>query len=552
MLRLLLLGVCIVYLLASPRPAAADDDLLALLSGEFALQEGRYAEAARAYVAAAENSAAVELSERAARVALLAKDAELAERALARWTTLAPDALAVRQMAAVLALRRGDVDLATRELTTLLKAEGDDNWKLALQALAGERAGAAAGAALERLIAADAIPPGIDATMGFGGLAQALDRDAAAATLAERLAERHPMRPQPWLWRAEIAHRRGEDEAALAAIQRALALPDLDTGMRLGAAAMLNELGRPADAAQALAQGEQEDATLAARAAYLARAEDSAALAALYAEVLGEEAQPRSPERLMLLGQLAELREAFADARDWYQRLLDRDDIDDGLRGQAQLRRAVALERGGDLDAALASLHAYQDSGGEHGESLVGAHLLEAELLIRNRRHEDALAAYDRGLSTFEDDPDLLYGRALGLERLDRVDEAIATLRRLLELDPDNADVMNALGYTLADRTDQLDEARELIEQALAQRPDNAAILDSMGWVLFRQGQAQEALTHLRRAFELQRDAEIAAHLGEVLWRLGETDEARSIWRLGEELDADNRALKSTIERYLP
>ena len=89
----------------------------------------------------------------------------------------------------------------------------------------------------------------------------------------------------------------------------------------------------------------------------------------------------------------------------------------------------------------------------------------------------------------------------------------------------------------------------DLIQRALKLKPDTPAIVDSLGWVLYRMGRTEEALPHLRRAFELQRDAEVAAHLGEVLWMSGDKDEARSIWRVGRELDPDNRALKQVLER---
>ena len=137
------------------------------------------------------------------------------------------------------------------------------------------------------------------------------------------------------------------------------------------------------------------------------------------------------------------------------------------------------------------------------------------------------IAAMDRSLAVIEFDLD-------------------GTIRRA------NDNFLNALGYTLADRTDQLDEALALITKAFEARPDNAAIVDSMGWVLFKLGRVDEALVHLRRAFELQRDPEVGAHLGEALWVSGALDEARSIWRLAEELDASNRTLRRTRERLDP
>ncbi|MBK8285173.1 MAG: tetratricopeptide repeat protein [Ahniella sp.] len=123
-------------------------------------------------------------------------------------------------------------------------------------------------------------------------------------------------------------------------------------------------------------------------------------------------------------------------------------------------------------------------------------------------------------------------------------------LRRLLEIDPDNADALNALGYTLADNTRRYDEALVLIERAMRLKPDDAAILDSMGWVKFRLGELDEAVTLLRAAYAKQAEAEIAAHLGEALWRKGEREEATLIWREALNRQPDDAALRDTLRRH--
>ena len=104
-------------------------------------------------------------------------------------------------------------------------------------------------------------------------------------------------------------------------------------------------------------------------------------------------------------------------------------------------------------------------------------------------------------------------------------------LRIVLEQDPDNADALNALGYTLADRNERLDEAFSLVARALKLRPDSPAIMDSMGWVLYRQGDLVQAASYLRKALDLSDDDEIAAHLGEVLWMKGQREDAQAVWR---------------------
>ena len=109
---------------------------------------------------------------------------------------------------------------------------------------------------------------------------------------------------------------------------------------------------------------------------------------------------------------------------------------------------------------------------------------------------------------------------------------------------------MNALGYTLADLTDRLEEAEQLIRAALDLQPEEASILDSMGWVAYRQGRHEEALAYLEQAWIRDNNPEIAAHLGEVLWVLGREEDAKSAWRLGLERGPDDPVLKATISRF--
>jgi Flp pilus assembly protein TadD len=123
------------------------------------------------------------------------------------------------------------------------------------------------------------------------------------------------------------------------------------------------------------------------------------------------------------------------------------------------------------------------------------------------------------------------------------------SMRRLIELRPDHAHAYNALGYSLADRSLRLPEARSLIEKALALLPDDAHIMDSMGWVMFRQNDMAGALKFLRKAYAVRREADIGAHLGEVLWITGQRDEARAIWREVKAREPDNTTLQETLSR---
>ena len=146
-------------------------------------------------------------------------------------------------------------------------------------------------------------------------------------------------------------------------------------------------------------------------------------------------------------------------------------------------------------------------------------------------------------------DPDLLYEQSMLAERIERLDVMETSLRKLMELRPDNAHAYNALGYSLADRSLRLPEARTLIERALKLAPDDAFIIDSMGWVLYRQGQVKEAIEQLQRAFTLRPDAEIAAHLGEVLWTSGDRAGGERILQDAVGKFPDNEVLQNTLKR---
>jgi len=122
----------------------------------------------------------------------------------------------------------------------------------------------------------------------------------------------------------------------------------------------------------------------------------------------------------------------------------------------------------------------------------------------------------------------------------------------LIKLRPDHAHAYNALGYTLADRTQRISEAHGLIETALKLAPDDPFIMDSMGWVLYRMGRGKEGLDYLQRAFKQRPDPEIAAHLGEVLWVLGQQDQAKQIWAESLKGHPSNEVLQSTVKRFLP
>jgi tetratricopeptide (TPR) repeat protein len=173
----------------------------------------------------------------------------------------------------------------------------------------------------------------------------------------------------------------------------------------------------------------------------------------------------------------------------------------------------------------------------------------EAQMLREAGDDAGAYRVLSEGLSEHPDSTDLMYDLAMVAEKLDRVDEAEKRLSKLVELKPDDAQALNALGYTLVDRTSRTQEGFDLIEKAHKLSPADPFILDSMGWALFRLGRLQEAEDYLRRALAQRTDPEIAAHLGEVLWAKGDRDNARAVWQPQLESNPDNAVLKETVRR---
>jgi tetratricopeptide (TPR) repeat protein len=165
------------------------------------------------------------------------------------------------------------------------------------------------------------------------------------------------------------------------------------------------------------------------------------------------------------------------------------------------------------------------------------------------KQWSEAYAVLQAANQRFPNDADLMYEQAMMAEKIDQLDAMEALLRQVMVLKPDHAHAYNALGYSLADRNLRLAEAKQLIERALQLTPGDPFITDSLGWVEFRLGNREEALRLLRQAYQARPDAEIGAHLGEVLWAIGQHDEARRIWAEARSRDASNDVLRETMVR---
>ncbi len=242
-----------------------------------------------------------------------------------------------------------------------------------------------------------------------------------------------------------------------------------------------------------------------------------------------------------LLAEIAEQSQK-PDEVEHYLALID--SPQDAIRVQA--RRAAILARQGKLEEARALIRATPESLPEDERAKINA---EAQLLRDNKQFQLVYDFLQESLQRNPEDADLRYDLAMAAEKLDKIDEMEKLLRQVIADKPEYHHAYNALGYSLADRKLRLPEARELVKKALAFAPNDPFILDSLGWVEFRSGNLDQARQILQGAFEAKPDAEIAAHLGEVLWSLGDKDQAHAVWNSGLLQNPDNDTLLDTIKR---
>jgi len=243
------------------------------------------------------------------------------------------------------------------------------------------------------------------------------------------------------------------------------------------------------------------------------------------------------------LGQISEgLKDAEA-ARHWYAQ------VGPGVQYlPAQVRLAFLDAQNGQVDAGLGRLAKLGSNDAERVQLV----LIQSEMAREAKRYARADALLTKALRRYPRTPELLYERSLARDLLNQTAAAERDLRSLLKIRPRDEQALNALGYILANRTTRYDEAYGLISRALKLAPDNPMIIDSMGWVLYRQGHPDQALPYLTRAYAVLPDQEVAAHYGEVLWKLGRQQEARELWAKAAALPGEHPELDEASAVHVP
>jgi tetratricopeptide (TPR) repeat protein len=535
----------------SPAASEMNEDLLFnLLAGEFAGVRGQMDQSIEYYSHAAESSDDPQVILRAAYIALYAGDDERAIELSDRWFKLGlEDNNAINRIRILAFLHLQQLEPAVELIDKQLWQDGEIS----------ERGVAA----LTHILGKETEP-------------------AFALQVAQQLNQKHPQQPLLMLLQARFEANLQQLDMALQHVDQVIALDPELTDAYLIRAQVLSGLDRNEEALQAVEQAvnrRPQDHRLHlqyARMLVQSGSYDKAlqhfkqlqsdmpddenvllSLGLLTIEIgEPENAQPYF-QSLLELGvhnqqahyYLGRIEQAHGDpekALDHYARVYEGEYWLD-----AKIRAAGVLAASGQTEDALIQLELLGNQVAA-GPAEVRVSLAMGEVLRAASREREAYNLYSEALQQTPDNTDLLYARALTAESLDMPQQAEADLKAVLQLEPENANALNALGYTLADRNERLEEALGYIQKAVELLPDEPAVLDSLGWVHYRLGDYPAAIKWLSKAFELLPDAEIAAHLGEVLWVSGETEKARSIWQKAQQLDGNQSVLRDTIQRFNP
>lgn len=532
------------------KPVKLDgDSLFNLLAAEFAGNSGDIDTSLQYYRQASQTIEDSRIAARAAYIALYGENYKEALEALDRWRELEPDSVELPRMYAATYLKLGQPEKAVPYIESVLSHSQSTPTEKAMavkQMLAKEASISDAYVVLQKLNEREEKNKQL-MILQSRYAAQLKKYDESLALLDEVL-QLDPSLHEVLIIKARILSSQGKNEEAAILIKQVLEeLPD-NSALRLQYARMLVEqrkLQAAIEQYQILSEKLPDDGEI------------TLGLALLYIENKNLDEAVEALEHLIeidkkvsianyYLGRIVQNQGEEKQAIAYYLRVKTGD-----YKFDAQLRIGVLLSFLGKPDEGLLKLEALAEQQTTWALR-VKVYLAQGEVLREQHRYKEGVEMYSRALQQNREDTTLLYARGLMAEKVDRLDMAEADLLKVISKEPDNADALNALGYTLADRTARYKEALKYIKRAAELVPDDPAILDSLGWVSYRLGKMDDAIKWLSIAFEKLEDAEIAAHYGEVLWQANQKDKARKIWKKGKAQNAENPVLVETLNRINP
>ena len=522
--------------------AIPQDSVYPLLLAEFALRRRDFTTALKTYLEQAEILRDPAVSAHTTHLAQFLRREREAFRAVRLWAEIEPDSAEANHTLATLLARQGRTREALPHLALVARSGEAAKFPVLLnryKTLPPQQQ-TALDADVQALLEDD-LGDNVSLLLTHALMAQEANKPELAMARLAPVFAREPYQRQALILQAQLRRARGEQDP-LARIEEALEADASRSGLRLQYARLLakDDMAAARDQFEILSTQAPHDTDLLFSLAMISHElEDGVAAKAYLRQVIA--LKRRQDEAYFLLGQIEMGEGDREQAIAHFKQVGDGEDLMRATLNIARLQLDAGNER--ELARYMDDLRASYPPRREQ------LYALEANLYSESRRDGQSLALLDRAIGEYPGSDTLRYARSILYERAGDIAAAETDLRSILERDPDNATALNALGYTLANRTERLDEARVLIEKALRLSPSEPAILDSMGWVLFRQGDYAEAIRYLARAYAEFPDPEVAAHLGEALWVIGNRTDAMKVWRGALRKDPQHLVLNETLDR---
>ncbi len=516
--------------------------LYALLVAELAGQRGMPKITVRNYVQEAERTKDINIAKHATQLAERYRDPNSRLKAALIWAELEPDNPKPNSIAAAELVRRGNIERAQ----PLLKSALTNHTLIAVDALA-ERAQQMSQqersdylTLLDQLLQLNPDQPKLLYTK-----ASLLRFDAdltPALTLTQQALDLSPQFDRAILLEADLQARSGHLDTALGHLREELNRSDHKQIRTLYTRLLLQkgQFDAASQQAELLNTNYPNDHNLQFYLGALMLENNQIEQSEHYFQQLAQQFGTNSTLHYYL-GRIAQIKQLRDEALSHYQQ------IGDSPYLMAAMSEVAKLLDHPDDESQLRQI--YRSSRDKNPAQSATLFAMEAGWLAEQQRQQQALLVYSEGLQQHPDNTQLLYNRSMLYEQIDRLDAMEKDLRQLLKIEPNNATALNALGYSLTDRTDRHAEALELIRQALKLKPDDPAILDSMGWVQYNLGDYKLALEYLLRAFDTFPDPEIASHLGQVYWKLGQQDSARQVWNSALQQHPDSPLIREAMRQ---
>ena len=514
------------------------------LLGEVAAQRGDIVLASQLFLDLAKQTRDVRLAERAARAAAFANQPSIALQAATLWADLDPDSLEAQQASSQMLVESGNLKQAKPHIEKLLaKEETRVNGFLYLPSLLANQK--------DKTEVLNAVT---EFAKPYPKLPEAHFAVAQAAWLADKpdvakksLDEANKLRPG-WEVAAQMQGQmlvKESPDKAIVYFQDFLKKYPKANDVRMANAKLLVSQKRFAEAKPEfvkLVEASNGSPEISAVVGILSLESNDYQMADKYfQQAISREF--KDPDQLHLyLGRSAERQKDDSKALTWYNKIQTGDHFLEG-----RLSAANVLVRTKNVDAAIKMLDDVPDLTQDQ-QMLVLQN--EANLLSQAKRNQESFDILQKAQQTWPEAVEISYDYAMAAERVGKLDVMETELRKVIQKKPDFAAAYNALGYSFADRNIKLVEAKNLIETALKLQPNDHYMLDSLGWVQYRMGNLEKAVETLRKAYAFQADPEIAAHLGEVLWKQGQQEEAKKIWASALKEHPENAVLMATSKKF--